>query len=66
MTLLFVGTGHSTAILGGLHSCWAVDVVHWVLAIICHLLSALRVVVDWAVVVCWPAGSVHGGGCVTW
>ena len=44
--LSFVGAGHSTAIVGGLHGCWAVDVVRWVLAIICCSLSALHVVVD--------------------
>ena len=62
----FVGAGRLTAVVGGLRSRWVVDVVRWVLAVICRSLSALRVVFDWAVVVCWPAGSVHGGGCVTW
>ena len=64
--LSFVGAGRSTAVVGGLHGCWAVGVVRWVLAVVCHSLSALRVVVDWAVVVCWAARFVCGGGCVTW
>ena len=39
---------------------------HWVLAVVCHSLSALCVVVDWAVVICWVAEFVCGEGCVTW
>ena len=38
---------------------------HWVLAVVCHSLSALCVVVDWAVVVCWAARFVCGG-CMSW
>ena len=56
VTLSFVGTGHSTAVVGGLRCCWAV----------CRSLSSVRVVVDWVVVVLWAAGFVCGGGCVTW
>ena len=66
VTLSFVGADRSTAVVGGLRGCWAVGVVRWVLAVVCRSLSALRVVVDWAVVVCWAAGFVCGGGCVTW
>ena len=66
VTLSFVGAGRSTAIVGGLRGCWAVGVVRWVLAVVCCLLSALCVVVNWAVVVCWAARFVFGGGCVTW
>ena len=66
VTLSFVGAGHLTAVVGGSHCCWAVNVVHWVLAIICQLLSSLHVVVNWAVVVLWVAGFVCGGGWVTW
>ena len=38
-------------VMGGLRGCWAVDVVHCVLAVIRRSLSALHVVVDWAVAV---------------
>ena len=38
-------------IMGGLRGCWAVDVVCWVLAVVRRSLSALHVVVDWAVAV---------------
>ena len=51
VTQSFVGTGHLTAVVGGLHCCWAV----------CRSLSSVRVVV-----VLWAAGFVCGGGCVTW
>ena len=54
--LSFVGTGRSTAVVGGLHGCWVVSVVRWVLAVVCRSLSALRVVVNCVVVVCWAAG----------
>ena len=64
--LSFVGAGRSTAVVGGLCSCWAVGVICWVLAVVCCSLSALHVVVGWAVVICWVAGFVCGGGCVTW
>ena len=60
VTLSFVGAGHSTAVAGGLRGCWVVNVVHWVLAMVCHSLSSVRVVVDWA------ARFVCAGGCVTW
>ena len=46
VTLSFVGAGHSTAIAGGLHSCWVVDVVCWVLAVVFCSLSSVCVVVD--------------------
>ena len=36
------------------------------LGVVCRLLSALHVVVHWAVVICWAAEFVGGGGCVTW
>ena len=61
-----MGAGRSTAVVGGLRGCWAVGVVRWVLVVVCRSLCALRVVVDWAVVVCWAAEFVCGGGCVTW
>ena len=64
VTLSFMGTGHSTAIVGGIHGCWVVNVVYWVLAIICCLLSALHVAVNWAVVVFCVAMFVCGG--VVW
>ena len=48
VTLSFVGTGRSTAVVGGLRCCWAV----------CRSLSSVRVVVDWVVVVLWAAGFV--------
>ena len=38
-------------VMGGLRGCWAVDGVRWVLAVVRRSLSALRVVVDWAVAV---------------
>ena len=38
-------------IMGGLRGCWAVDVVRWVMAVVRRSLSALHVVVDWAVAV---------------
>ena len=60
VTLLFVDAGRSTAVAGGLCGCWVVDVVRWMLAVVCCLLSSVRVVVNWA------AGFVCGGGCVTW
>ena len=60
VTLSFVGAGRSTAVAGGLHGCWVVDVVRWVLAVVCRSLSSVHVVVDWV------AGFVCGGGCVTW
>ena len=66
VSLSFMGAGHLTAIVGGLCGCWAVDAVHWVLTVICCLLSALHVVVNWAVVICWAARFVCGGVCVTW
>ena len=61
MVLLSVGTGYvvvggvgrSTA---GIHCCWAVDVVPWVLAIICRSLSSWHAAFDWAVVICRAAG----------
>ena len=56
VTLSFVGTGRSTAVVGGLRCCWAV----------CRSLSSVRVVVDWVFVVLWAARFVCGGGCVTW
>ena len=51
-----VGAGRSTAVIGGVGCCWVVDVVPWVLAIVCHSLSSLREVVDLAVVIFWAAG----------
>ena len=60
VTLSFVGAGRSTAVAGGLCGCWVVDVVRWVLAVVCRSLSSVRVVVDLV------AGFVCGGGCVTW
>ena len=48
--------GRSTAVVGGVGCCWAVDDVCWVLAVVCHPLSSLREVVDLAVVVFWAAG----------
>ena len=60
VTLSFMGAGRSTAVAGGLHSCWVVNVVRWVLAVVFHSLSSVRVVIDWA------AGFVCGGGCVMW
>ena len=51
-----MGAGRSTAVVGGVGCCWAVDVVYWVLAIVCHALSSLRVVANLAVVVFWAAG----------
>ena len=60
VTLSFMGAGHSTAVAGGLRGCWVVDVVRWVLAVVCRSLSSVRVVVDWA------AGFVCDGGCVMW
>ena len=51
--LSFMGTGCSMAVVGGLHGCWVVNVVRWVQAVVCRLLSALHVVVDWAVVICF-------------
>ena len=65
MTLSFVGAGRSMAIVGSFCGCWALGVVRWVLAVVCRWLSALHVVVDWAVVVCWAAGFVCGG-CMMW
>ena len=62
----FVGAGRSTAVVGGFRGCWAVGVVRWVLAVVCRSLSALCVVVDWVVVVCWAARFVCGGVCVMW
>ena len=53
-------------VMGGLRGCWAVDVVRWVMAVVHRSMSALHVVVDWAVVVFWAAGFVCVGGCVTW
>ena len=50
-----MGAGCSTAVVGGVGCCWVVDVVRWVLAVVCHSLSSLHVVVDLAVVVFWPA-----------
>ena len=32
----------------------------------CRLLSALHVVVDWAVVNCWASKFVCGRGCMMW
>ena len=61
-----MGAGRLTAVVGGLCSCWAVNVVRWVLAVVCRLLSALHVVVDWAVVVFLVVGFVCVGGCVMW
>ena len=58
--LSFMGAGRSTAVAGGLCGCWVVNVVRWVLAVVCHSLSSVHVVVDWA------AGFVCGGGCVMW
>ena len=46
VTLSFVGAGRSTAIAGGLRGCWVVDVVRWVLAVVCRLLSSVCVVVN--------------------
>ena len=66
MSLSFLGAGRLRAVVGGLRGCWAVDVIRWVLAVVRRSLSALRVVVDWAVVVFWAAGVVCVGGCVTW
>ena len=54
--LSFVGTGHLTAVVGGLCCCWAV----------CCSLSSVHVVVNWVVVVLWVAEFVCGGGCVMW
>ena len=51
-----VGAGCSTAVVGGVGCCWAVDVVPWVLAVLCHSLSSLREVVDLAVVIFCVAG----------
>ena len=51
-----VGAGRSTGVVGGVGCCQAVDVVCWVLAVICHSLSSLCVVVDLAVVIFWAAG----------
>ena len=51
-----VGAGRSTAVVGGVGCSWVVDVVPWVLAVVCHSLSSLREVVDLAVVVCRAAG----------
>ena len=56
VTLSLVGIGRSTAIVGRIRCCWVVDVVPWVLAIVCHSLSSLHVAFDWAVVVCRAAG----------
>ena len=64
--LAFVGVGRSTAVMGGLRGCWAVDVVRWVLAVVRRLPSPLRVVVNWAVVVFYAARFVGVGVCVTW
>ena len=38
-------------VMGGFRGCWAVDVIRWVLAVVRRSLSALRVVVEWAVAV---------------
>ena len=65
VSLSFVGAGRSTAVVGGLRGCWAVDVVRWVLAVVRRSLSPLRVVVHRAVVVFYAAGFVYVGGCVT-
>ena len=51
-----MGAGRSTAVVGGVGCCWAVDVVRWVLAVICYSLSSLHEVVDLVVVVFWAAG----------
>ena len=51
-----MGAGRSTAVVGGVGCCWVVDVIHWVLAIVCRLLSSLHEVVDLAVVIFWAAG----------
>ena len=50
-----VGAGRSIAVVGGVGCCWVVDVVPWVLAVVCHSLSSLCEVVDLAVVICWAA-----------
>ena len=54
-TLSLVGVGRSTAVAGGIRCGWAVDVMPWVLAIVCRLLSSLHAAFDWAVVVCQAA-----------
>ena len=58
LSLSFVHTGHLTAVVGGFHCCWAVNVACWALAIICRSWSSLRMVVDEAVVVFWAARVV--------
>ena len=51
-SLVFVrGRWSFAVVMGGLRGCWAVDVVRWVLAVVHCSLSALRVVVNWAVAV---------------
>ena len=56
VTLSLVGVGCSTAVLGVIRCCWAVDVVPWVLAVVCRLLSSLHAAFNWAVVICQVAG----------
>ena len=51
-----MGAGRSTAVVGGVGGCWAVDVICWVLDVACHLLSSLCEVVNLAVVVFWATG----------
>ena len=55
-----MGAGCLTAIVGGLHCCWAVNVIRWVVAVVCHSLSSVYVVV-----IFWVAGFVCGQGCMT-
>ena len=50
VTRSLVGTGRSTAVVGGVGCWWVVDVVPWVLAVVCHSLSSLCEVVDLATI----------------
>ena len=66
LSLSFMHTGCSTAVVGSFCCCWAVNVACWVLAIVCHSWSSLCMVVNWAVDVFWAARVVCGGGCMMW
>ena len=66
LSLSFMHTGCSTAVVGSFRCCWAVNVACWALAIVCRSWSSLCMVVNLAVDVYWAAGVVCGGGCVMW